>query len=60
MLDTYNFACSVGVEAARSVLQHYRPAEMERFAKWFLEDISPTIERLGETKEEILDEAATA
>jgi hypothetical protein len=54
MPNVYSFACSIGVQMTQKVLEHYRPGELERFGKWFLEEVSPTVEQLGEIEEEIV------
>jgi hypothetical protein len=42
----YLHACSVGVESARVVLEHYRPAELEQHAKWFMAQVNPRLKGL--------------
>jgi len=54
MPNVYSFACSIGVNMAKRVLQYYRADELARFGKWFLEDVNPTVEQLGGIREEIL------
>ena len=49
----YAFACSLGARMTERVLAHYRPEELKRFSKWFLEEITPTTEKLVEMREEI-------
>ena len=40
-------ACGIGVELIRDLMEYSRPGESVRNAKWFLESINPTLERLG-------------
>ena len=47
----YQLACGLGVEAARPVLEYYRPGELTRFAAWFLNSIQPVLEKLGAIRE---------
>ena len=53
MPHTYVLAIYIGVEVTRAVLEHYRPGEAERFAEWYLEQISPVSEKLSSIKEEV-------
>ncbi len=42
----YLFAIYFVLEATRRVLQHYRPGELERYARWYKQSVSVPLERL--------------
>lgn len=49
---TYVHACSVGIESARVVLEHYRPGELKQQAKWFMTEVNPPLKRLDAIEEQ--------
>ena len=51
MPHTYVASISIGVEVTKAIMEHYRSGEFTRFAKWYLEEVSPVAEQLGQIKE---------
>ena len=51
MPHTYVSSISIGVEVTKAIMEHYRSGESTRFAKWYLEEVSPVAEQLGQIKE---------
>ena len=49
---TYVWSINIGVEVSKKVLEHYRAGELPRFAKWYLEEVSPIAEQLSRIEEE--------
>ena len=53
MPRTYALSIYIGSEVSKAIMEHYRPDELTRLAKWYLEEVNPVVEKLSQIEEEV-------